>query len=177
MRTKTTLFYRVVFDIIQKSKAGGERVERKRFTSEELVELRCNPYVERVSETIITYTTEFKERFAVEYATGKLPSVILRECGFDVSVLGRKRKESLTKRIKEYAQRPEGFRDMREGNSGRHSGKELTDAEKIQQLEHQVKYLKQENEFLKKIRFLDRQAEIECKQKQNRKKSIESSKK
>ena len=78
------------------------------------------------------------------------------------------------RRTKKYAQRPDGFRDTR---GRRRIEKEYSDVEKIQWLEHQVRYLKQENEFLKKIRFLDRRAEWECKVKQSLKKSIESSKK
>jgi transposase-like protein len=175
-KRKTTLFYRVVF-LCYYSRERGETVGQKKFTSDEQKALRDNPYVERVSETTITYTTEFRERFALEYAAGKIPSVILRECGFDHKMLGRDRQRSLVKRIKKYSQRPGGFSDARKEGSGRPRVKELTDAEKIQRLEHQVRYLKQENEFLKKIRFLDRQAEWECKRKQNRKKSIESSKK
>ena len=149
----------------------------QKFTPEEQIELRANPYVERVSETTITYTEEFKERFALEYAAGRAPSIILRECGFDPAMLGKDRKDSLVKRTKDYAQRPDGFSDTRKENSGRQRVRELTEAENIQRLEHQIRYLKQENEFLKKIRFLDRQAEVECKRKQNLKKSTKSSKK
>ena len=153
-------------------------MEQKRFTPDEQREIRANPYVARVSETTITYTKEFKERFALGYAAGKPPSIILRECGFDHTVLGRRRIDGLVRRTKTCSQRPEGFNDTRKENSGRQKiEKELTDAERIRRLEHQVRYLKQENEFLKKIRFLDRQAEWECKRKQDRKKSIKSSNK
>jgi transposase-like protein len=152
-------------------------VGQNKLTLEEQEKLRRNPYVEKVSETTITYAMEFRERFALEYATGKPPSVILRECGFDPAMLGERRRDGLVRRAKVFAQRPEGFSDTRKLNSGRQKVKELTDAENIQRLEHQVRYLKQENEFLKKIRFLDRQAEWESKLKQNRKKNIESFKK
>ena len=152
-------------------------MEQKKFTLNEQETLKENPYVERVSETTITYTKEFRERFALEYAAGKAPSIILRECGFDPAVLGKDRKDGLVKRTKNYAQRPGGFSDARKESTGRPRTKGLTDEEKIQRLEQQVRYLKQENEFLKKIRFLDRQAEWEWERKQDRKKSIESSKK
>ena len=150
---------------------------QRKFTPEEQEILRDNPYVEKVSEGVITYTKEFRERFAMEYATGKPPSIILRDCGFDHKMLGKKRQNSIVRRTKNYSQRIEGFGDIRKESSGRPRVKELSDSEKIQRLEHQVRYLKQENEFLKKIRFLDRQAEWECKRKQDRKKNMESSKK
>lgn len=149
---------------------------QRKFSPDEQRELRTNPYVERVSETTITYTVEFKKLFALEYATGKLPSVILRECGFDNKMLGRERQRSLVKRIKNYSRRPEGFSDTRKERSDRPRVRELSDSEKIQRLEHQVRYLKQENEFLKKIRLKDKHAEWEYNQKQNRKKSMHSSK-
>lgn len=41
--------------------------------------------------------------------------------------------------------------DTRQNNSGRPSAKELTDVEKIKRLEQKIEYLKQENEFIKKI--------------------------
>jgi len=155
----------------------GEIVEAKIFTLEEQRELAANPYVEKVSETTITYTEKFKEEFAMDYAAGKGPSAILREHGFDPAVLGKDRKDGLVKRTKEYSLRIGGFGDARKENTERPRKKELTAGEKIQRLEQQVRYLKQENEFLKKIRFLDRQAEWEWKRKQNRKKNIELSKK
>jgi transposase-like protein len=113
----------------------------------------------------------------LEYATGKPASIILREYGFDPKMLGKDRQKSLAKRTREYSQRAGGFSDGRKESFDRPRIKELTDAERIRRLEHQVRYLRQENEFLKKIRFLDRQAEWECKRKQDRKKNIESSKK
>ena len=155
----------------------GEIVGQKKFTPEEQRVLRENPYVEKVSETTITYTKDFKAIFAMEYATGKFPSVILRECGFDHKMLGKKRQNGIVRRTKTYTQRLSGFSDIRKENSGCRKTIENTDADKIEWLEHQVKYLKQENEFLKKIQFLDRQAELECKRKQNRKKNMESSRK
>jgi len=43
--------------------------------------------------------------------------------------------------------------DTRSCNSGRPATKELTNEERMKRLEHQVKLLKQENEFLKKSNF------------------------
>jgi hypothetical protein len=79
--------------------------------------------------------------------------------------------------VKKFELRSEGFEDTRKGNSGRPITKNLTDSERISRLEHEIRYLKQENEFLKKIEFLDRQAEWKEKQKQHRKKNSNSSKK
>lgn len=70
-------------------------------------------------------------------------------------------------------ERPEGLADTRKGNSGRTSTRDLTMEEEIRRLKNKIQYLEQENEYLKKIRFLDRIAQ----QKLNLKKSLKSSKK
>jgi GTP cyclohydrolase II len=124
---------------------------KNHFTEEELNELRTNPYIERVSSKAITYTKEFKERFESEYRAGKIPSQILTDMGIDHTVLGKRRKNSVVQRLKMYELRPEGYDDIRKNNSGRPSTKELSDTEKIKRLEQKLKYLKQENEFLKNI--------------------------
>lgn len=121
------------------------------FTEEQQLELQKNPYIQKVSAKSITYTKEFKEKFEEEYRAGKLPSEILAAMGIDHRVLGKRRKDSLVARMKLYILRPEGCEDTRKNNTGRPSTKGLTDAEKIKQLEQKISYLKQENEFLKKI--------------------------
>ncbi|WP_058308478.1 HTH domain-containing protein [Gracilibacillus massiliensis] len=50
---------------------------RKKFSEEQQKQLSSNPFIEKVSETTISYTKEFKERFHDEYQAGKGPSAIL----------------------------------------------------------------------------------------------------
>lgn len=137
------------------------------FTQEQITKLRENLYVKNVSEKAITYTDEFKQLFYSEYKNGKPPSIILREMGFDPHVLGRRRINNFVRSVKKYEIRQEDFKDLRKGNSGRPQT-DLTPEERIVRLEHQIKYLKQENEFLKKIDFLDRQAQLKFTQSQKR---------
>jgi len=144
------------------------------FTEDQLSALRTNPYVKNVSEKSITYTKEFREFFSIKYRDGQLPSKILIECGFDPKVLGKKRRNALVAMVKKCELRPDGFEDNRRNNSGCSTIKDLTDVEKIQRLEHQVKLLKQENEFLKKIEFLGRQAEWKAKRKQRQRKNSDA---
>lgn len=128
-----------------------------------------NPYVKSASSKAITYTEEFRAYFVSEYEAGRTPTEILRSCGFDVKALGRERIDNISRRFRKMSKREEGFIDKRKDSAGRPSTKSLTSDEQIARLQHQVKYLKQENEFLKKINFLDRQAQ--WKYKQNQKKS------
>lgn len=138
------------------------------FTDEQLEALLKNPYVKSASAKAITYTDEFKAYFIAEYTSGKTPSQILRNSGFDVRALGKDRIDNLSRRFKNMSKREEGFSDMRQESSGRPSTKTLTYDEQIARLQHQVKYLKQENELLKKINFLDRQAQWKFKQNQKK---------
>lgn len=147
------------------------------FTEEQQAELRKNPYIKKVSDKSITYTTEFRELFANEYRAGKSPSQILVECGIDHRLLGRRRKDALVKMVRKCEIRIDGFEDTRKGNSGRPGTKDLTETERISKLEHRIKYLEQENEFLKKIEFLERQAKWKGALKRSRKKNSNSSKK
>lgn len=141
------------------------------FTDEQVKELQQNPYIKKVSHKAITYTDDFKAVFTEKYRQGSPPSVILREMGFNPKVLGKKRIDRFVWNVNKYEARGDDFSDLRKEGSGRSSTKELTDKEKISRLEHQVRYLKQENEFLKKIEFLDRQAEMKKKRKEDQKKS------
>ena len=145
------------------------------FTEEQQIILRQNPYVAKISEMSITYTVEFKERFYREYKDGNAPSFILRGMGFDPRVLGKKRIDRFVVNVKKYEAHDEDFHDRRKDSSGHPRIRDLTSEEKISRLEHQVQYLKQENEFLKKVNFLDRKAKWEAKQHQQ--KNIKSSNK
>ena len=138
------------------------------FTEEQRSILRQNPYVIKVSKTSVTYTEEFKERFYQEYKDGNLPSAILRRMGFDPQVLGKKRIDHFVVNVRKYEAQNEDFRDRRKNSSGRPRKKDLTPEEKISRLEHQVQYLKQENEFLKKISYLEKRAQWEVKHRQQK---------
>ena len=128
------------------------------FTDEQVEELRKNPYVKKVSEKGITYEEGFKELFVIEYEKGKLPSQIFTEAGFDVNALGRDRIHSFSNRIRRQKDRQAGFEDQRKYSSGRPKTKDLSDEEKIQRLELRIKTLKQENDFLKRVRYLNRKS-------------------
>ncbi|MBR4610448.1 MAG: hypothetical protein IKO38_08350 [Erysipelotrichaceae bacterium] len=126
------------------------------FNGKQIEELSKNPYVKKVSEKAITYEEGFKELFAAEYEKGKLPSQIFKEYGFDVAALGKERINSFSKRIRKQKDRESGFEDQRKYSSGRPRTKDLTAEEKIERLELKLKTLKQENDFLKRVRYINR---------------------
>lgn len=128
----------------------------KCFTDEQVEQLRKNPYVKKVSEKSIIFEDGFKELFIAEYKAGKGPTQIFREAGFDVSLIGKRRLDSFTERVKKQSERLSGFEDQRKYTSGRPKTKDLTDEEKIERLELKLKTLKQENDFLKRVRYINR---------------------
>ncbi len=128
------------------------------FTDEQVEELRKNPYVKKVSEKGITYEEAFKELFMIEYESGKGPHQIFREAGFDTAALGERRIKGFCSRTKAQSKRETGFEDQRKHYSGRPRTKDLTDEEKIQRLELKIKTLKQENDFLKRVRYLNKKS-------------------
>ena len=132
-------------------------MSKKAFTDKEKELLRQNKYVERVGDRGITYTLEFKMHFLDEYAAGKSPTVIFKEAGFDIDLIGHKRINSATQRFKKNDKRDEGLTDRRRFNTGRPTTKNLPQEELIKRLEEKIIYLQQENEFLKKIERAERE--------------------
>ena len=129
-----------------------------KFTSEEIKELKLNPYVKRVSVSSITYTQEFKELFISKHSQGELPYQIFNEAGFDTSVLKQRRIDSVSYQWRQKARRGESLEDTRLGKSGRPRLKGLTAEEELKRLKAEITYLKAENNFLKKLEQAEREA-------------------
>ena len=126
------------------------------FTDEQIEELKRNPYVISVTSKYVNYSEEFKELFLEDYSNGMSPIDIFKKYGFDPDTLGEQRRKSFIKRIKMESQRLDGFKDMRKENSGRSKTKDMTPDEIIERLQHQNHVLRQENDFLKRVRSINR---------------------
>lgn len=126
------------------------------FTDEQIEELKRNPYVISVTPKYVNYSEKFKELFLEDYSNGMPPIDIFRKYGLDPDLLGEQRRHNFVKRIKRQSQRLDGFKDMRKVNSGRPRTKDLTSEERIQQLNHKINILEQENDFLKRVRSINR---------------------
>ena len=130
-----------------------------RFTEEQLLELRQNPNVQTVTQKSITFTPKFKEIAAAKLAGGSLINDVFKEYGLDPEVLGFSRVYSFRKRVIEEAERKERFADLRvEKHPAKISDHRETVAERLNYLEHELAYTKQEVEFLKKIQQADLEA-------------------
>ena len=130
-------------------------MNRNKFTKREIQLIKNNPYTYKVTESQIFYTKEFKEEFWRRYQAGESPRAIVEALGYDPDILGQYRINGLQINIQRQAKRPEGFTQ----GKGRHKGRkaELYDVdtapsdETIIKMQHELLYLRQEVEFLKKI--------------------------
>lgn len=130
-------------------------MSKRIFSSEEIEQLRNNPYVRRCSDRSITYTTAFKERAVAEYEAGAASTEIFKSAGFDLNLIGRKQPKGCLRRWRErYKEKGSaGLTDARGKNStGRKKERTNTETERLKWLEAEVKYLKAENAFLAKLR-------------------------
>ena len=121
------------------------------FGDEQVKELEKNPYVKKVSIKSITYSEEFKELFWIDLQNGMMSGNVFRKYGFDPHMLGSSRTHKFTNRV-----RKEGFKDTRSTKSGRSSTKDLTIEEQLERLKQKCEILQQENDFLKRVRFINR---------------------
>ena len=146
-------------------------MSKKPLSAEEVAQLRCSPYVVDVKGGRISFTPEFK-RMAYEQLIAGIPMrQIFEEHGIDPKVLGDVRIWGFARKLHEKADREEGFVDLREKNKRKPAKetKEQTLSAKVERLEHELAYTRQEVEFLKKIRAADLEAQKEWESKQRQK--------
>ena len=75
-------------------------MDRNYFTDEDIEILSKNKYVKKVTNKTISFTKEFKELFIEESNTGKGPTRIFVEQGFNPYILGSNRIKKFSGRIK-----------------------------------------------------------------------------
>ena len=140
------------------------------FTEEQMLELRQNSNVQTVTRKTITFTPEFKQTVAAELSAGNLINDIFRKNGIEPEILGFGRIYSFRRRVIEEAERHNGFSDLRrEKHSTVIATHTDTVAERLDYLEHELAYTRQEVEFLKKIQQADLEARKEWESKHRRK--------
>ncbi len=132
------------------------------YSNFEVKQLEANPNVLRVSDRSITYHPLFKNTAVQEYQEGKLPTQIFEDHGFDVNQIGKKQPKRCLQRWRDTFEKygALGFEGERrgKGSPSRPSPKELSAEERLKKAEARIKYLEAENEFLKKLDELERQA-------------------
>ena len=126
----------------------------KEYTAKQIKQLEKNPYVFKVTKHMIYYTAKFKEDFWIRYQAGDSPRKIIADLGYNPDMFGQKRIDSLVQKIKKQALSGEGFTEG--PNRTKRLSIKKTEAvfdtpQSFEQMQHELLYLRQEVEFLKKI--------------------------
>ena len=129
---------------------------RKPLNAEEIAELRSNPYVAKVIGNMISFTPEFKRMAYDQITSGKTMREVFEEHGIDPEILGDSRIWGFAEKLRAKAEREEGFTDLREQNMRKpvKETKEQTLKVRVEQLEHELAYTRQEVEFLRQHRAI-----------------------
>lgn len=126
----------------------------KDYSAKDMKKLKENPYTLNVTKNKLYLTAKFKQDFWTRYQVGYAPRKILIDLGYDLSLFEQKQIDSIVQRIKKQALAGEGFREG-ENRTKRVKIKvplQNTDSSQlIEHMQHELLYLRQEVEFLKKI--------------------------
>ena len=125
------------------------------FNEEQVKKLLQNPSVAKCSGKSITYHKDFKILAVKKYQEGFPVSLIFKQAGFNIDMIGRKTpKWCLERWIKTFRDKgAEGLSNETRGKGGgRPKVNWSNEKEKIKYLETQNAYLKAENDFLAKLR-------------------------
>lgn len=133
----------------------GRKMSKVTFANEEIEILKSNRYVKKVGDKSISFTREFKEIIVRESRDGKSQMRILSDFGIDGNMLGKKRIHSLFIQSRKQLARNETW--VRSKPSGRPKKIKFSSVEEENRyLKDRLEYLEQENEFLKKLKALQR---------------------
>lgn len=136
--------------------------KRKLFTEYEMEILRQNPYTYKVRQRQLSFTAEFKHIFWNRYQRGEDITAIFESLGYDPEVIGYSRMYSVASNLQKAV---DSGREFTSGHSGRsRTGKSAPNptpdenSRTVSAMQHEVTYLRQQVEFLKKITELDSRA-------------------
>ena len=144
---------------------------RKQLTRDEIAELEQNPSIAKVTASTVSFTPEFKRMAYQQLVDGRTMREILSEIGVRPEVLGDSRLWGIAEKLRKNAEREEGYADLRKGNrrKGTKEASARTEREELTALRHEVAYMRQEIEFLKKVQAADTEARKSWESKQRRK--------
>ena len=116
---------------------------QRKLTKDQIEMLEKSGHVARMTDIYVYFKSSFINKFCREYHAGKTAEAILKENNIDPDVLGRTRVDSLRRQYnKEWLPRHAGVPERRTVTTNEaHNTK----------LEHEIEYLRQEVNALKKI--------------------------
>ena len=120
---------------------------QRKLTKEQIEMLEKSGHVARMTDIYVYFTSAFINKFCAEYHAGKTAEAILRENNIDPVILGATRVDSLRRQYnKEWLPRHKGIPERRTVT---------TNAAYNTKIEHEIEYLRQEVDALKKILHAD----------------------
>lgn len=127
---------------------------KRKFTEEEIRILAANPYTYRVTEKTIRFTLAFKEEFLRRDKEGYSVKQIFIDLGYDYEMLGKRRCEGVRQHVVHEAISESGLHEGTLFPKIKPSSRDYTtlpESKAIEYMQHELLYLRQEVEFLKKI--------------------------
>lgn len=132
---------------------------KRKFTLDEIRILESNKYTLYATEDRIVHTKEFKETYWKMYNEGMPPRTIIKELGYDVDILGKKRASMYPSKLKEELDRNGEFRDRNSRSKLKPPTntdyENMKDKKAMKEMQAELKYMRQELDFLKKLIELD----------------------
>ncbi len=133
-----------------------------KFSADEKKKLLGNHYVQKVTESQVSFTSEFKILAVKQHKSGKTPDQIFIDAGLDTSLFLEdfpKKTIDRWNRIFE-SEGAVGLKSEKRGKgaTGRPKKKQLYDPTDINSVLKRLAYLEVENDLLKKLRALEEES-------------------
>ena len=125
-------------------------MREREFTPEERQTLESNPNVLKVVNSNIIYTKEFKAHALSLYQSGESADSIFAKSGIDISIFPKGYTKYALRRWRNAGKKPVNSEHKRKGRHKKTSN--MSSEEK----DARIAYLEAENDFLKKLRALER---------------------
>ena len=131
----------------------------KIFTDDEMEILAANKFTARVTKRQISYTLESQNLFLVMYdEQGKTCREIFTELGYDVEILGKSRVHTYPKLLREKLKNTGSLRKQTRERVAPPTNTDynmMPSIKSVAAMQHELLYLRQQLDFLKKITALD----------------------
>lgn len=123
----------------------------REYTAKEMKLLQANPYTFKITKHKLYFTTKFKEDFWSSYEAGNAPRKILKDFGYDLALFHQKQIDNIVQRLKRDVAAGRGFREGECHDIRPQSVQAESSSIPPERMWAELKYLRQEVEFLKKI--------------------------
>ena len=124
-----------------------------KYTKKQQKELEKNPYTYKVTDNRILFTKEFKQNFWIKYSAGMSPRAILKDLDYNLNYFNQGQIDNIVQHLRKKINAGEQFTEgyLKERRPNIKVPPPDNSPQTIQQMQNEIKYLRQEVEFLKKV--------------------------